>query len=70
MDNILVESVRNSAELSFTQGGEVQVDEIITGKQPVLARSFEETVKDSFTANGTVDLGNTHMSMMLSKGPE
>ena len=46
MDNILVESIRNSDELSFVNGDELAAD-ILSGQNPVLARSFEETFKDS-----------------------
>jgi hypothetical protein len=42
MDNILVESVRNSGEMCFTETGEVQRDIV---KNPVLANSMMETEK-------------------------
>ncbi len=43
MDNIMVENLRNSIELSFEEGGDLQLEL----DNPVLARSFEKTVKDS-----------------------
>lgn len=69
MDNILVESIRNSAEMSMTmgEGGIMPMDEVLGGAKGVLARSFEETVKDTFQmSTGMVDLSQTHMSMMAT----
>jgi hypothetical protein len=42
MDNILVESVRNSTEMSFTETGKISKD-IVTN--PVLANTIVETSK-------------------------
>lgn len=48
MDNILVESIRNSQEISYNGqdsiAGELAAD-IMKGKNPMLARSFEMGVK-------------------------
>ena len=41
MDNILVESIRNSDELSF------QTLDVLNIQNPVLKRSFDETVRDT-----------------------
>lgn len=72
MDNILVESFRNSAELSFGSGGGDIIDmsaEIINGNNPVLARSFEETVRETMIMGGgmngaTLDISNSNMTML------
>jgi hypothetical protein len=70
MDQILVDSVRNSAEMSMTYGdGMIQIEDIMEGKKAILARSFEETVKDfSNGVTGMLDMSNPNISMMA--GPQ
>jgi hypothetical protein len=52
MDNILVETIRHSAEMSFNagDGGAISAElaaDIVNGRNPVLARSFEAGIKES-----------------------
>ncbi len=65
MDNILADSFRNSAELSFEQGEDFQPEEILkNGKTPVLAKTFTAGVRD--TVMGA--LGETTSSMLQTSG--
>jgi hypothetical protein len=48
MDNILVESIRNSHEMSYNGQDSVAGDlaaDVLRGRNPMLARSFEQGVK-------------------------
>ncbi len=46
----MADSFRNSAELSFGSGEEFTPDQILKGLNPVIAKSFEEGMRDSFAA--------------------
>ena len=63
MDNILVQSIRNSQENSFEAGEDIPPD-IIQAGNPMLARSFEATIRDSIIPGLGGDQSN--MSMMVS----
>ena len=52
MDNILVETIRHSAEMSFNagDGGLISAElaaDIVNGRNPVLARSFGVGIKET-----------------------
>ena len=65
MDNILADSFRNSAELSFEQGEDFQPQEILkNGKTPVIARTFTAGVRDTFMGA----LGENTSSMLQTSG--
>jgi hypothetical protein len=52
MDNIMVESLRNSVENSFENGEEINPADVLAGQKAVLAKSFEVTVRDTVIAGG------------------
>ena len=64
----MADSFRNSAELSFGSGEEFNPNQILTGANPVIAKSYQEGVRDTFGAFGSMTGNNDHI--IPSEGSE
>ena len=64
----MADSFRNSNELSFNEG-DIKPEEFLNGRNPVLARSFEEGIRDSYHG-GMNGVANDSAQILQSEGSQ